>query len=157
MMPTTPSEGSSLVVDDETSLRETFHFFLTREGYAPVLTAAGYEQALALIRTEKIDLIISDIVLEKSSGIDLLKYTRQNNIDCPFIIITGFPDVSTAAESLRFGAFDYIVKPVDTEALLRSVRLALQQRNLELSRRQAEDAIRSNRQPAPVPSDQPPL
>ena len=139
MMPNTPSEGSILVVDDETSLRETFHFFLTREGYAPVLTAAGYEQALALIRTEKIDLIISDIVLEKSSGIDLLKYTRQNNIDCPFIIITGFPDVSTAAESLRFGAFDYIVKPVDKEALLRSVRLALQQRNLELSRRQAEE------------------
>ncbi|NNF48141.1 MAG: sigma-54-dependent Fis family transcriptional regulator [Desulfofustis sp.] len=139
MMPHTLNEGSILVVDDETSLRETFHFFLTREGYAPVLTASGYEQALSMIRSEKIDLIISDIVLEKSSGIDLLKYVRQNNIDCPFIIITGFPDVSTAAESLRFGAFDYIVKPVEKEALLRSVRLALQQRFLEVGRRQAEE------------------
>ena len=139
MMPHTSSEGSILVVDDENSLRETFHFFLTREGYAPVLTASGYEQALSIIRSEKIDLIISDIVLEKSSGIELLKYVRQNNIDCPFIIITGFPDVSTAAESLRFGAFDYIVKPVEKEALLRSVRLALQQRYLEIGRRQAEE------------------
>ena len=55
----TSNEGSILVVDDETSLRETFHFFLTREGYAPVLTASGYEQALAMIRSEKIDLIIA--------------------------------------------------------------------------------------------------
>ena len=130
--------SSILVVDDEASLRETFHFFLTREGYAPVLTAAGFDQALAMIGAEKIDLIISDIVLDKSSGIDLLKYCRQNNIECPFIIITGFPDVDTAAESLRYGAFDYVVKPVDKEALLRSVRLALQQRSLELSRRRAE-------------------
>ena len=139
MIPTTCNEGSILVVDDETSLTETFHFFLTREGYAPVLTASGYDQALEMIRNEKIDLIISDIVLEKYSGIDLLKYTRQNNIDCPFIIITGFPNVDTAAESLRFGAFDYLVKPVDKEGLLRSVRLALQQRKLEMSRQQAED------------------
>lgn len=134
-----PNEGSILVVDDEESLRETFHFFLTREGYSPVLTAAGLEEALAILRSEKIDLTISDIVLDQSSGIDLLKLARQNKIDCPFIIITGFPDVDTAAESLRFGAFDYIVKPVDKEALLRSVRLALQQRNLEFRRRQAEE------------------
>jgi two-component system, NtrC family, response regulator HydG len=139
MMTHKANEGSILVVDDESSLRETFHFFLSRDGYAPVLTASGYEEALAMIRTEKIDLIISDIVLEKYSGIDLLKFTRQNNIDCPFIIITGFPDVSTAAESLRFGAFDYIVKPVEKEALLRSVRLALQQRYLEIGRRKAEE------------------
>lgn len=132
-------EGSILVVDDEASLRETFHFFLTRDGYSPVLTAAGYEEALSIISSEQIDLTISDIVLDKSSGIDLLKYARKNNIDCPFIIITGFPDVGTAAESLRYGAFDYIVKPVDKDALLRSVRLALQQRNLENQRRLAEE------------------
>jgi len=132
-------EGSILVIDDEASLRETFHFFLTRDGYSPVHTAAGYEEALSIISAEQIDLTISDIVLDKSSGIDLLKYARKNNIDCPFIIITGFPDVGTAAESLRYGAFDYIVKPVDKDALLRSVRLALQQRNLENQRRLAEE------------------
>jgi PAS domain S-box-containing protein len=131
-------QGSLLVVDDEASLRETFHFFLTREGYAPVLTASTFDQALALIATEEIDLIISDIVLEKSNGIDLLKHIRENGIDCPFILITGYPDVETAAESLRFGAFDYIIKPVDKQTLLRSVRLALQQRSLELQRQKAE-------------------
>jgi two-component system response regulator HydG len=131
-------KSSILVVDDEASIRETFHFFLSREGYDTILTADGFEHAVELIKAEKIELIISDIILERSSGIELLKFCRQNNIDCPFIIITGFPGVETAAESLRYGAFDYIVKPVDKEALLRTVRLALQQRHLELSRRRAE-------------------
>ena len=132
------TSGSILVIDDEASLRETFHFFLTREGYGPVLTASGFEEALAIIGSEEIDLVISDIVLEKSSGIELLKHVRKNGIDCPFIVITGYPDVDTAAESLRFGAFDYILKPVDKDTLLRSVRLALKQRSLEVQRRQAE-------------------
>jgi len=131
-------KSSILVVDDEASIRETFHFFLSREGYERILTADGFEQAIGFIKAGKIELIISDIILEKSTGIELLKFCRKNDIDCPFIIITGFPEVETAAESLRHGAFDYIVKPVDKETLLRTVRLALQQRGLELSRRRAE-------------------
>ena len=130
--------NSILVVDDEASIRETFHFFLSREGYQTIFTADSFEQAVELISAEKIELIISDIILERSSGIELLKFCRKSNIDCPFIVITGFPGVATAAESLRYGAFDYIVKPVDKQTLLRTVRLALQQRCLELSRRQAE-------------------
>ena len=109
--------GSILVVDDEGSLRDTFHFFLTREGYEPVLTVASFKEALSLLQNQPIDLVISDIVLEGSSGIDLLKHTRRLGIDCPFIIITGFPDVDTAAEAVRLGAFDYISKPVDKETL----------------------------------------
>ena len=131
--------GSILVVDDESSLRETFEFFLTREGYQPVISAASFTEATEVLSTNQVDLIISDIVLEGTSGIDLLKYARKNGIDCPFIVITGYPDVDTAAEALRFGAFDYIVKPVDKNSLLRSVRLALRQRKLEQQRLQAEE------------------
>lgn len=130
--------GSILVVDDEGSLRDTFHFFLTREGYEPVLTVASFKEALSLLQNQPIDLVISDIVLEGSSGIDLLKHTRRLGIDCPFIIITGFPDVDTAAEAVRLGAFDYISKPVDKETLLKSVKLALRHRYLETQRLRAE-------------------
>ena len=86
--------GSILVVDDEDSLRDTFHFFLTREGYEPVLTVATFKEALSILRNQPVDLVLSDIVLEGSSGIDLLKYTRRLGIDCPFIIITDFNKVS---------------------------------------------------------------
>jgi len=130
--------GSILVVDDESSLRETFHFFLSREGYQPVICAAGFTEATEVLKSRQVDLIISDIVLEGTSGIGLLKYVRKNGIDCPFIVITGYPDVDTAAEALRLGAFDYIVKPVDKDSLLRSVRLALRQSKLEQQRLQAE-------------------
>jgi two-component system, NtrC family, response regulator HydG len=131
--------GSILVVDDEASLRETFHFFLSREGYDPVLTAAGFDQAFATLSSTPVDLVISDIVLHDASGIELLKKARQSGIDSPFIIITGYPDVDTAAEAVRYGAFDYIVKPVDKDALLRSVRLVLRQRHLERLKVQAEE------------------
>jgi len=130
---------SILVVDDEASLRETFQFFLAREGYYPVVSAAGFSEAANILSSSQVDLIISDIVLEGTSGIGLLKYARKNGIDCPFIVITGYPEVDTAAEALRLGAFDYIVKPVDKDSLLRSVRLALKQRKLENQRLQAEE------------------
>ncbi len=133
------NKGSILVIDDESSLRETFQFFLTREGYHPVISAAGFTEATAVLAANQVDLIISDIVLEGNSGIDLLKYVRKNGIDCPFIVITGYPEVDTAAEALRLGAFDYIIKPVEKDSLLRSVRLALRQRKLEQQRLQAEE------------------
>jgi len=138
MHSSTQKEGSILVVDDEASLRETFHFFLTRAGYDPVFVASGFEEAADMLASEAIDVVISDIVLEKSTGIDVLKYARQIGQDCPFILITGYPDVENAAESLRYGAFDYIVKPVEKGPLLRSVHLAMKQRNLEMQRRRAE-------------------
>ncbi|MEE4166016.1 MAG: sigma 54-interacting transcriptional regulator [Desulfocapsaceae bacterium] len=130
--------GSILVVDDEASLRDTFHFFLSREGYEPVITVAGFKEALSILRNQPIDLVLSDIVLEGNTGIDLLKYTRQMGIDCPFIVITGFPDVDTASEAVRLGAFDYISKPVDKETLLKSVKLALRHRYLENEKNRAE-------------------
>ena len=130
--------GSILVVDDEESLRNTFHFFLSREGYDPVITTPTFDEALSVLQERSVDLIVSDIVLEASTGIDLLKQTRKMGIDCPFIIITGYPEVETAAEAVRLGAFDYLSKPVDKETLLRSVRLALRQRWLETQKTMAE-------------------
>lgn len=138
MEPRPKQSGSILVVDDEGSLRDTFYFFLSREGYEPVLTVETFKEALSILRNQSIDLVLSDIVLEGSSGIDLLKHTRRLGIDCPFIIITGFPDVDTAAEAVRLGAFDYISKPIDKETLLKSVKLALRHRYLETQKLIAE-------------------
>ena len=129
---------SILVIDDERSLRDTFHFFLSREGYAPVFTIGTFNEALTLLQQQEIDLVLCDIVLEGQSGIDLLKHVRQLGIECPFIIITGYPEVETAAEAVRLGAFDYISKPVDKETLLKSVKLALRDRYLETQKTIAE-------------------
>jgi two-component system response regulator HydG len=123
-----------LIVDDEESIRITFEMFLKREGYGKVTTAATLEEALALINEQVFDLIISDIVLEGASGTDLLRYIRQTGVRCPVVMITGFPNLDSAAEAVRLGAFDYISKPVNKEALLRFVRQALKHWQLAMEK-----------------------
>ncbi|MGE4559620.1 MAG: sigma-54 dependent transcriptional regulator [Desulfobulbus sp.] len=134
-----PEQGTAiLVIDDEESLRNTFQFFLQNQGYGPVHTAASFEEALQALSKQRYDLIISDIVLGGNTGIDILKRVREMGISCPMVMITGYPTVETAAEAVRLGAFDYIPKPVDKEALLKTARIALRQYQLELGQRKAE-------------------
>lgn len=128
-----------LVVDDEESLRHTFKIFLKRAGYDPVVLASNFEEAVAQLSTHDFKLVISDIVLGGNSGIDLLKRIRELNISCPVIMVTGYPNVDTASEALRFGAFDYIQKPVEKDQLLKTTRLALQQYQLQQEKQRAEE------------------
>ncbi len=125
-----------LIVDDEASIRLTFEMFLTREGYGPITTAATIDEALLAIGSQDFDLIISDIVLEGARGTDLLRKIRKTGIECPVVMITGFPNLDSAAEAVRYGAFDYISKPVNKETLLRFVRQALLHWNLEKEKKQ---------------------
>ncbi len=123
-------ESRILVVDDEESLRLTFKTFLSREGYGPVTVASTFEEARELIENNRFDLIVSDIVLEAASGIDLLRRAKEVNQDCPVVMVTGYPNIKSASEAVRLGAFDYLAKPVKKEDLLRTARMALQQYSL---------------------------
>lgn len=124
-------ENRILIVDDEESIRITFSMFLKREGYADVTVAATLQQALQAISRETFDLIISDIVLEGNSGIELLQAIREAGSKCPVVMITGFPNLESAANAVRYGAFDYIAKPVNKDSLLRFVRQALKHWQLQ--------------------------
>lgn len=137
-MSSSEPEAAILVIDDEESLRNTFQFFLQNEGYSPVVTASTYEEALNEINDRHFDLIISDIVLGGSTGIDLLRRVRELGHTCPVVMITGYPTVETASEAVRLGAFDYIPKPVEKQTLLKTARLALRQHQLEKGQRRAE-------------------
>ena len=79
-----------LVVDDEESIRYTFWFFLSEEGYG-VTGAANYDEAVSLILERHFDLIFVDIVMEGKSGMDLLKKVQEIRPSMPVIIITGVP------------------------------------------------------------------
>ena len=117
-------EPKILVVDDEESIRYTFEIFLSEVGYA-VTGASSYSDAVSLMRENDFDLIYVDIVMEGKTGIELLKTARKTWPSVPVIIITGAPSLETAAESLRQGALDYIVKPIRQNALVRSASIAL--------------------------------
>ncbi len=114
-----------LIVDDEESIRQTFEIFLTSAGYRHVKAVETFDEAVEELKNTPYDLIISDIVLIGPCGTDLLRKTRELGVMCPVVMITGFPNLESAAEAVRHRAFDYISKPVNKETLLRFTRQAL--------------------------------
>ena len=106
-----------LVIDDEESIRFTFEIFLKDAGYF-VETAENYLTALAYLEEKSFDIVFVDILLGEKTGIDILREIKTKGLHCPVIVITGSPDVETAAEALRLGAYDYIIKPINEKSLL---------------------------------------
>jgi PAS domain S-box-containing protein len=119
-----------LVIDDEESIRFTFVNFLTSEGY-DVATADNYDDALNLISSREFDLIFADIILGGKTGIDLLQEINRKGLRTPVIMVTGYPNVETASDAVRLGAFDYISKPVRQDTLIHTTNLALQHKTLQ--------------------------
>ncbi len=118
-----------LVIDDEKAIRFAFKGHLSDEGY-DVITAEHYDSAIDTISTTDLDLIIADIILGDRTGIDILQEVKNRFLHCPVIMITARPEIDTAADAVRLGAFDYLSKPVQKETLLKIVRHAL--RNKEI-------------------------
>ena len=118
-----------LIVDDDLSIRETLDARLTREGYA-VETSEGFDQAKEALDECDFDAILLDIVLPKVSGIEIMKYIKNAGIETPVIMITGDPNVGTAAKSMQYGAYDYISKPIRKDNLLDVVRRAVEKKGL---------------------------
>ena len=118
-----------LIVDDEKGLRYTFRSFLSEAGYE-VNDACDYNEALKKIEEHVFDLIFADIVLGGKTGIDLLKIIKEKNLICPVIILTGYPNINTAVEAIRSGAFDYLTKPVKEEQIIHAARIALEYKKI---------------------------
>ena len=128
-------EAHILIVDDEESMRYTFESFLSDEGHR-VTTTASCSEGIALLKEEDIDMVFADIVLPDENGIDFLKVVKEVRPDVPVTMITGAPSIDSAAESLRLGAFDYIIKPITQEILLRAVSIALKHNTLSKEKEQ---------------------
>jgi two-component system response regulator HydG len=118
-----------LIIDDEESIRITIKEFLLKEGY-DTLEAKSFEETIKIINTERIDVVLSDIVLGGKSGIDVLRNVNERDLKCPVVLFTGYPSLETASEAVRLGAYDYITKPVEKEELLHTVRMALRHKTL---------------------------
>jgi DNA-binding NtrC family response regulator len=118
-----------LVVDDDVSLRRVVKMQLEEAAYDVVLAADG-RQAQELIKATHPKLVITDLRMPDSSGIDLLRYIRDEHLDTTVILITAFGTVETAVEAMKAGAYDYITKPIDYDALVLVVHRAMERQNL---------------------------
>ena len=120
-----------LIIDDNVSICEILNEALSEKGYK-VDVCSSVETALNLINASRYDIIISDLKMDKLSGIDLLKYIKINYRDIEVIIITAFGDVETAVEAMRFGAYDFILKPFKIEEIEKKIENIAKQ--IKLSR-----------------------
>jgi PAS domain S-box-containing protein len=126
---TRSSSRRILVVDDEESIRFTFSHFLKEAGYE-VFTASDLKSARKILFHTRLDLIFIDIVLGGESGLDLLKQVKSLLLKLPVVMITGKPTLENATDALRRGAFDFLLKPVRKDDLLRAAALAISHKAL---------------------------
>jgi DNA-binding NtrC family response regulator len=108
-----------LICDDEEGIRESLNLIL--ENDYNVRFATTGQEAIEAVKSNPVDLVILDIKMPKMSGLETLKELKTMNPDLRVIIATGYKSVETAREAIRLGAADYIVKPFETDQVLKAV------------------------------------
>lgn len=117
-----------LVVDDEAPVRSMISASLERQGYE-VHQANSGSQAMELLEKGLIDLVLTDIVMQDGNGIALLERIHQDQPHLPVVMVSAIHDISVAIDSMRRGAYDYLLKPFEREHLVATVQRALDHRH----------------------------
>jgi DNA-binding NtrC family response regulator len=128
MTPPTKKERL-LVVDDSPQTLEVLQRNLTSEGYQ-VFAAASVTEAIRVLETTAVDLVVTDLKMPKVSGIDLVRHVRENYRDTEVMTITGYPSIEGAVNAIKTGAEEYLTKPFTDEELFSAVRRTLDKLHL---------------------------
>jgi EAL domain-containing protein (putative c-di-GMP-specific phosphodiesterase class I) len=111
------AEGKSLLlVDDDPAVLKMTKKLLERRGYRVAACGSGAE-ALDCLAREAFDVMVSDVQMPGTSGLGLLRAIRERDLDIPVVLVTGSPAVESAVAAIEYGAFQYLIKPVDHERL----------------------------------------
>ncbi len=121
--------GTVLVVDDEANILKVFAARLKRHGHN-VLTSPTAEEALARLKNDDVDVLLSDYILPGQSGMDLLRIVREKRPELPVIMMTAYGSIEMAVEAMKQGAYDYLTKPVDYHEMCLLIDRALRERDL---------------------------
>ncbi len=121
-----------LIVDDDSLVCESLKEMLMLEGFSVDAVMDG-QAALAKIKTDHYQVILSDIQMPGLNGIELLKELKGRSPDTTVIFITGHGHIAGAVEAIKLGAYDYIIKPIDDLRLKLTIRHALEQKKLQAS------------------------
>lgn len=128
-MSTTPLMDEILVVEDDRFFRELYADLLRQAGYT-VVTACSGEDALDYLSDCRYGLVISDLTMPGISGLELLVKIKSQDPSIDVILVTANADLESALFSLKHGARDFLLKPINSDELLHAVRLCMEQRSL---------------------------
>ncbi len=139
----TPRGGKEriLVVDDEANARQALRDILSEEGYE-VVEAADGEDALQLMQSFAPAAVLADVRMPRMDGITLLRKAREQGSDSVFVMMTAFASVEAAVEAMRAGAENYLVKPLDVNAVLVVLEKALEKLRLQRETQNLRERVR---------------
>jgi len=123
-MPLSHEKKHILLVDDSTDTLEVLQRNLTAEGYR-VFTSTSVAEAIRLLDSTKIDLVVTDLMMPKVGGLGLVRHVHENLKDTQVMMITGYPSIEGAVEAVKTGAEEYLAKPFTDDELAAAVRRAL--------------------------------
>ncbi len=142
--PGTSEAARLLVVDDEPIALRNLERVLAKEGYQ-VSTASSGQSALRQLRQKPVDVVLTDLKMEKIDGLDVLRRCREIDPDVEVILITGYAAVETAIEAMKQGAYHYLAKPFKLEEVRKVVAEAAEKVALKKENRRLRERIESFR------------
>lgn len=120
-----PARPQILVVDDDESMRFMLQTKLFQAGFNTTLAASG-SHAMQIIQSgKKFDLVLCDLKMPLKSGIDVIRFMKDNNISSQVIIVTGFPERDKIIAAAQMGVQDVLVKPVRHQELMKMIKTKL--------------------------------
>lgn len=129
-----------LVVDDEEYICEVIEEMLSSEGYQ-IHTICDPGEALDFIKGHHVDLVLTDLIMGKKSGVDVLNQTMRFHPDGVVILMTGHPTIENAITVLKSGAYDYLVKPFSMDTLRAVIRRGLEKQRLHRENINLKEAV----------------
>ncbi len=129
-----------LVVDDEETVCRSINKILSRKGYE-VENALSVEDAIKKINQTSFDLVITDLMMPKTNGIELMQIIRDHYPDLEVIMITGYASIESAVKATKLGASSYLPKPFTPDELSEATKKALTQRQLKIEQRKVEPKV----------------
>ena len=136
-----------LIIEDEEPIRRVLVRILSDENKNfQIAEAKNGKEGLSLLKKTKFDLALCDIKMPRMDGIEVLQETKKNNINIPFIMLTGHGNVETAVEAMKLGAYDFISKPPDLNRLLTSIKNALENKSLRIENKKLRRKISKKNQ-----------
>ena len=126
--------GVILVVDDDAAVRRSLARVLTTAGHRVEAVGSGVD-AVRRLQDEEFDLVVLDLRMPRLGGLTVLQHVQNRHPEVPVIVMTGFPSIENAKESIELGAFDFLLKPLDPDRIRGVVSRALASGPWKLERR----------------------
>src|SRR5476651_860239 len=130
-----------LVVDDEASNLASLEKIFQREGLR-VFTADGAKAALELVRRHRVQVVLTDLMMPGTSGVELLRALKEVSPDTEVVLMTAYGTVETAVQAMRDGAYDFVEKPLKRMTIVKSVRKAAERQSLVTENRSLRQEIK---------------